>query len=111
MIGYQVTKNICCANIPLLWDAPKAARPTAARTVSRKAMKKDDIFHRISPNEALEILKQLSKTDHNLKTKITELAEELFRDVDKEYTNTKKNLNQSLKIGPPMSRERDLDIS
>ena len=47
-------------------------------------MKKDDIFHKISPKEALEILKKLSKTDNNLKMKIIELAEELFRDVDVE---------------------------
>jgi hypothetical protein len=47
-------------------------------------MKKDDIFQKISPNEALEILEQLTKKDDNLKTKIIELAEELFRDVDVE---------------------------
>ena len=47
-------------------------------------MKKDDIFNKISPNEALEILRQLTKTDYNLKKKIMELAEELFRDVDVE---------------------------
>ncbi len=47
-------------------------------------MKKDDIFHKISPDEALEILKQLTKADNNLKTKIIELAEKFFRDVDAE---------------------------
>jgi hypothetical protein len=45
-------------------------------------MKKDDIFDKISPNEALKILRQIAKTDKNLKKKIIELAEELFRDVD-----------------------------
>ena len=45
-------------------------------------MKKDDIFEKISPYEALEILRQIAKKDKNLKKKITELAEDLFRDVD-----------------------------
>jgi hypothetical protein len=45
-------------------------------------MKKDDIFEKISPNEALKILRQIAKTDKNLKKKIIELAEDLFRDVD-----------------------------
>ena len=45
-------------------------------------MKKDDIFEKLSPNEALEILRQITKTDKNLKKKIVELAEDLFRDVD-----------------------------
>jgi hypothetical protein len=45
-------------------------------------MKKDDIFEKISPNEALEILRQIAKKDKNLRKKITELAEDLFRDVD-----------------------------
>jgi hypothetical protein len=45
-------------------------------------MKKDDIFNRISPTEALEILRQITKTDKNMKKKIIELAEDLFRDVD-----------------------------
>jgi hypothetical protein len=45
-------------------------------------MKKDDIFDKISPNEALKILRQIAKTDKNLKKKIIELAEDLFRDVD-----------------------------
>ena len=43
---------------------------------------KDDIFDKISPNEALEILRQITKTDKNLKKKIIELADNLFRDVD-----------------------------
>ncbi|MBW1799928.1 MAG: hypothetical protein JRJ85_04280 [Deltaproteobacteria bacterium] len=45
-------------------------------------MKKDDIFNNISPTEALKILRQITKTDKNLKNKIIELAEDLFRDVD-----------------------------
>jgi len=47
-------------------------------------MKKDDILDKISPDEALEILRQLTKTDNELKTKIIKLAEDLFRDVDVE---------------------------
>jgi hypothetical protein len=43
---------------------------------------KNDIFDKISPNEALKILRQITKTDKNLKKKIIELAEDLFRDVD-----------------------------
>ena len=43
---------------------------------------KDEIFNRISPSEALEILKQIAKTDKKLKKRIVELAEGLFRDVD-----------------------------
>ena len=38
-------------------------------------MKKDDIFDKISPNEALEILRQITKTDKNLKNKIIDLVE------------------------------------
>jgi hypothetical protein len=45
-------------------------------------MRKDEIFNNISPDEALKILRQLSKTDSNLKTKVVKLAEDLFRDVD-----------------------------
>lgn len=45
-------------------------------------MKKDDIFEKISPDEALEILRQITKKDKNLKKKIIELAEDLIRDVD-----------------------------
>jgi len=43
---------------------------------------KNDIFDKISPNEALEILRQITKTDKKLKKRIVELAEDLFRDVD-----------------------------
>jgi len=43
---------------------------------------KDDIFNKISPDEALEILKQITRTDKSLKKQIVKLAEELFRDVD-----------------------------
>ena len=45
---------------------------------------KDDIFNKISPSEALEILKQIAKTDKKLKKRIIELAEDLFRKVDVE---------------------------
>jgi hypothetical protein len=45
---------------------------------------KDDIFNKISPVEALEILKQITKTDKKLKTRIIELAEDLLRNVDVE---------------------------
>ena len=45
---------------------------------------KDDIFNKISPSEALEILKQIAKTDKKLKKRIVELAEDLFRSVDVE---------------------------
>lgn len=41
-------------------------------------MAKNDIFQRISPNEALKILRQLAKSDKNLKAKIAELAENLI---------------------------------
>jgi len=43
---------------------------------------KNDIFEKISPDEALEILRQITKTDKKLKKKIVELAESLFRDVN-----------------------------
>jgi len=43
---------------------------------------KNDIFDKISPNEAVKILRQITKTDKNLKKKIIELAEDLLRDVD-----------------------------
>lgn len=43
---------------------------------------KNDIFEKISPEEALEILRQITKTDKKLKKKIVELAESLFRDVN-----------------------------
>ena len=43
---------------------------------------KEDIFDKISPNEALKILRQISKTDNVLKDKIIALAEDLFSDID-----------------------------
>ena len=43
---------------------------------------KNDIFNRISPDEAFSILKKLAKTDKKLKKRIVELAEDLFKDVD-----------------------------
>lgn len=43
---------------------------------------KDDILAKISPDEALEIIRQLTKTDKKLKNKIVGLAEDLFKDVD-----------------------------
>ena len=45
-------------------------------------MKKDDLLDKISPNEASEILRQITKTDKNLKRKIIELAENMLRNVD-----------------------------
>lgn len=51
------------------------------RSVSGIIMK-NDIVNKISPNEALEILRQISRTDRNLKKKIIELAEKLFSNVD-----------------------------
>ena len=45
---------------------------------------KNDILKKISPNEALEILRQITKTDKKLKKRIIELAEDLFRNVDVE---------------------------
>ena len=51
------------------------------RSVSGGIMK-NDIFDKISPNDALKILRQMTKTDNNLEKKIIELAEDLFRDVD-----------------------------
>ncbi len=45
---------------------------------------KDDIFNKISPDEALEILKQIAKADKKLKKRIIEIAEDLFRNVDVE---------------------------
>jgi len=38
-------------------------------------MKKDDIFDKISPNEALEILRRITKTDNDLKKKINKYSE------------------------------------
>ena len=45
---------------------------------------KEDIIDKISPTEALSILKQIAKRDESLKKRIVELAEDLFRDVDVE---------------------------
>lgn len=45
---------------------------------------KDNIFDKISPNEALQILKKIAKTDKKLKSKIIELAEKSIRNVDVE---------------------------
>ncbi len=42
----------------------------------------DNIFEAISPNEALEIIRRLARTDKVLKKKIVELAENLIRTVD-----------------------------
>jgi len=42
----------------------------------------DDIFNKISPDEALEILKQIAKTDKKQKKRIIDLAEDLFRSVN-----------------------------
>lgn len=43
---------------------------------------RDDVFDEISPDEALIILKKLTKKDADLKIKVIELAENLFRDID-----------------------------
>ena len=43
---------------------------------------KDDIFNKISPDEALKILEQIAKTDKKLKKRIVELTEDLFRNVE-----------------------------
>ena len=43
---------------------------------------KSQIFNRITPDEALDILKTLAKSDKELKKKIIDLAEALFTDVD-----------------------------
>ena len=45
-------------------------------------MRKDEILKKLSPDEALIILRKLIKTDDDLKTKVIKLAEDLFRDVD-----------------------------
>lgn len=45
---------------------------------------KDGILNKISPNEALAILKQITKTDTKLKEKVIELAEGLLSDVEVE---------------------------
>lgn len=43
---------------------------------------KNDIFNKISPDEALEILRRITKTDKKLKKKIVELAENLFKNIN-----------------------------
>lgn len=43
---------------------------------------KNDILNKISPDDALKIIRQMSKTNKELKKKIIEIAENLFRDVD-----------------------------
>jgi len=43
---------------------------------------KDDIFDKITPEEALEILKHIAKTDNKIKRKIIDIAEDLFQDVN-----------------------------
>ena len=45
---------------------------------------KNDITDKISAGEALSILKQIASEDANLKKRITELAEDLIRDVEVE---------------------------
>ncbi len=44
----------------------------------------DDILNHISPNEALEIVKQLARTDKGLKKQIIELAKNHIKTVDVE---------------------------
>ncbi len=44
-------------------------------------MKKEDIFETISPNEALEILKQITSSDMTLKKRVIELAETHVRQL------------------------------
>lgn len=43
---------------------------------------KEDVFNKITPKEALKILKHLAKTDNKIKRKIIELAENLIKSVD-----------------------------
>ena len=43
---------------------------------------KNDMFNKITPEEALGILKRISKTDNKIKRKIIDLAEDLFRNVN-----------------------------
>ncbi|MFH0812325.1 MAG: hypothetical protein V2A69_05740 [Pseudomonadota bacterium] len=43
-----------------------------------------DILDRISPNEALEILRQLAKNDKEIEERISKIAEDIIRDVDVE---------------------------
>lgn len=74
-----------CFSAPLTSSVERRCAPLNGellrRSVSRRIMK-EDIFDKISPNEALEILRQITKTDKKLKKKIIELAEDLSRDVD-----------------------------
>ena len=73
-----VTIDIC---ITRQIQSTRKLAPDLRCSVSGRIMK-NDIFDKISPNEALTILRQITKTDKNLKKKIIELAEDLFRDVD-----------------------------
>jgi hypothetical protein len=43
---------------------------------------KDDILNKISPDEALKILRQIAKNDRAIKKQIVKVSEELFRNVD-----------------------------
>jgi hypothetical protein len=43
-----------------------------------------DILNKISPNEALDILRQLAKNDKKIEEKISKIAEDIIRDVDLE---------------------------
>jgi hypothetical protein len=45
---------------------------------------KNDVFNKITPKEALEILKHLAKADNKIKRKIIDLAESLIKNVDLE---------------------------
>ncbi len=45
---------------------------------------KDDIINKISPREALVILRSLAKSDKEIKNTIIEFAEDLFGDIDVE---------------------------
>lgn len=41
-----------------------------------------DILNKISPNEALEILRQLAKNDKEIEERISKIAEDIIKDVD-----------------------------
>jgi heme oxygenase len=43
---------------------------------------KDEIINKISPREALEILRHLAKLDKETKNRIIEIAEDIFKDID-----------------------------
>jgi hypothetical protein len=45
---------------------------------------KDDIINKILPREALEIIQHLAKFDKEIKNRIIEIAEDLFREFDVE---------------------------